>query len=119
MSQKIQTILIDDLDPEVEATGTVAFALDGSTYEIDLSEEHAGELRDALAPYVGAARRIGGKRAARPARQRPGMPASSTSADAAPDPGVVRAWAREHKVEVNDRGRIKGTVLAQFLEATR
>jgi len=30
MAQKIQTTLIDDLDPELEATGTVAFALDGS-----------------------------------------------------------------------------------------
>lgn len=119
MSQKIQMILIDDLDPEVAATGTVAFALDGSMYEIDLSEEHAGGLRDALAPYVGAGRRTGGKRAARPARQRAGTPSSSTSEAAAPDPGVVRAWAREHNVAVSERGRIKGTVLAQFLEATR
>jgi len=33
MAQKIQTTLIDDLDPELEATGTVAFALDGSGSE--------------------------------------------------------------------------------------
>ena len=29
-------------------------------YEIDLNEEHAAKLREALAPYVAAARRAGG-----------------------------------------------------------
>jgi nucleoid-associated protein Lsr2 len=40
--------------------GTVRFGLDGTEYEIDLSAEHAQELRGALARHVGAARRAGG-----------------------------------------------------------
>jgi hypothetical protein len=59
MAQKIQTLLIDDLDGS-EAEGTVRFGLDGAEYEIDLNAEHAQALRDALARYVGAARRAGG-----------------------------------------------------------
>ena len=45
--QKIQTLFIDDLDGSA-AEGTVRFGLDGSEYEIDLNEEHARQLRDAL-----------------------------------------------------------------------
>jgi hypothetical protein len=48
MAQKIQTLLIDDLD-ESPADGTVRFALDGTDYEIDLNADHAQQLRDALA----------------------------------------------------------------------
>ena len=56
MAQKIQTLLVDDIDGS-EAEGTVRFGLDGAEYEIDLSAEHALALRDALAQYAGAARR--------------------------------------------------------------
>ena len=66
--QKIQTLFIDDLDGNA-AEGTVRFGLDGTEYEIDLNAKHAQELRDALARYVGAARRVGGA-ARRPARAR-------------------------------------------------
>ena len=59
MAQKIQILLIDDLDGS-EADGTVRFGLDGTEYEIDLNAEHAQALRDALARYVQAARRAGG-----------------------------------------------------------
>ena len=66
MAQKIQTLLIDDLDGSA-AEGTVRFGLDGTGYEIDLNAGHAKELRDALARYVDAARRVTGS-ARRPAR---------------------------------------------------
>ena len=69
MAQKIQTLLIDDLDGSA-AEGTVRFGLDGAEYEVDLNARHAQELRDALARYVGAARRAGGT-ARRPARGAP------------------------------------------------
>ena len=56
MAQKIQVLLIDELDGG-EAEGTVRFGLDGVEYEIDLSAEHAEALRSALAPFISAARR--------------------------------------------------------------
>ncbi len=65
MAQKVQTLLIDDLDGG-EAESTVRFGLDGTEYEIDLSAEHAEALRKALGPYVNAARRTPGSAARRP-----------------------------------------------------
>src|SRR5439155_21094613 len=66
MAQKVQTLFVVDLDGSA-AEGTVRFGLDGTEYEIDLNAKNAQELRDALARYVGAARRAGGA-ARRPAR---------------------------------------------------
>ena len=59
MAQRIQTLLIDDLDGG-EAAGTVRFGLDGAEYEIDLSAAHDEELRKALQRYLAHARRTGG-----------------------------------------------------------
>ena len=56
MAHKVVVTLVDDLDGS-RATETVEFALDGKTYEIDLSSTNAGKLRDALACYTAAARR--------------------------------------------------------------
>ena len=58
---------VDDLDGS-EASGTINFGLDGRRYEIDLSEDNAGKLRDALAPFVGDARKSGGGSAGRGSR---------------------------------------------------
>lgn len=58
VAQKIQTLLVDDLDGS-DATGTVRFGIDGAEYEIDLNAEHAQALRHALARYVSVARRAG------------------------------------------------------------
>ena len=58
MAQKIQILLIDDLDASA-AEGTVRFGLHGAAYEIDLNAGHDRELRDALTRYVSVARRAG------------------------------------------------------------
>ena len=57
MAQRTQVLLIDDLDG-TEGAETVAFALDGVSYEIDLSEKNAASLRRAVTRYVRAARKI-------------------------------------------------------------
>jgi len=58
MAQRVQVLMTDDLDGG-EADETVSFALDGSSYEMDLSVANAQTLRNAIAPYVGVARRSG------------------------------------------------------------
>ena len=65
MSRKIQVMLHDDLDGG-NADETVSFALDGVTYEIDLSKRNATALRAALSRYVKVAR----------ATRKPGRPTS-------------------------------------------
>lgn len=66
--QRIVEQVIDDLDGTIldaETGETVPFALDGCAYEIDLSTDHVAALRQALAPYVTAARPVTAGRARR------------------------------------------------------
>lgn len=62
MAQRVETVLLDDLDGLSPADETIRFGVDGALYEIDLSAEHAVEFRSFLNAYVGAARRVAGRR---------------------------------------------------------
>ncbi|UNX55266.1 Lsr2 family protein [Georgenia sp. TF02-10] len=108
MAQKVQVTLIDDTDG-TEAVDTVSFGLDGVSYEIDLSEENAQALRDALAPYVANARRETGRRRSRTPR---GGGAGGAGGRGRPvsDAGKIREWARANGYEVSERGRISADV---------
>src|SRR5579862_2725248 len=107
MAQRIQTLLIDDLDGG-EAAGTVRFGLDGTEYEIDLSAAHSDELRTALQRYLAHARRTGSttRGAAR-----------SRRTSAAVDTAKVREWAKGQGIEVKDRGRVPADVVEQYKTA--
>ena len=87
MAQITQVKLVDDLDGG-EAAESVAFSLDGKSYEIDLSEKHAAALRDAFAPFVGSARRAGGS----PVASRPRM--STRAGSATRTPGTAFAYGQ-------------------------
>ncbi len=115
MAQKVQVLLVCDLhDDETEGTETVSFGLDGSSYEIDLCEEHAATLRDDLASYVGASRRAGRSGAAGPRRSSAGGTSRKAAAASASNVSEVREWARQNGFEVNERGRIASTVLEAY-----
>ena len=113
MAQKVQTILIDDLDGG-EAESTVRFGLDSTDYEIDLSAKHAEALRKALAPYLGAARRTPASAARRPSRS--GRRAANVGG---PDPTAVREWAKSQGIEVKDRGRVPVDLVVKFKAAAK
>ena len=104
MAQKVNIVLVDDLDGS-EASETVSFGLDGTTYEIDLNDKNAGKLRDALAPYLGHARKTSGGRRGRK---------SSGGGSAGPNPKLVRDWARSNGYEVSDRGRVPADVISAY-----
>ncbi|MDT7746048.1 MAG: hypothetical protein QOE59_5126, partial [Actinomycetota bacterium] len=76
MAEKTVVSLVDDLEG-TEADETVELALDGVTYQIDLSAKNAEALRDIFAPYIAAGRRTGGRRS-------PGRPRSSSASSSAP-----------------------------------
>ncbi|QEU73341.1 Lsr2 family protein [Streptomyces nitrosporeus] len=103
--------LSDDIDGG-EAAETVAFALDGKSYEIDLNPANAEKLRNALAPYMAAGRKQTntGKRGR--------IPVTYHHTPVAPDPAAVRAWARSHRMEVPARGRIPKKVYEAFQAAS-
>ena len=118
MARRIVHQLVDDLDGTVLEPGageTVRFSLDGTAYEIDLTDENAAAFRDELAPYVAAARSVsaragasgrgstgsgGGARRQKRAGQREYAP--------------VREWAAQNGYTLSDRGRIPAPVLEAY-----
>ena len=104
MAQKVHIVLEDDLDGS-DATQTVSFALDGTSYEIDLNDKNAASLRDALATYVGHARKVSGSRRGR---------RSSASSSTGHSAKEIRDWARDNGHDVPERGRIPSDVRDAF-----
>lgn len=111
VAQRVQVMLIDDVDG-TEGAETVTFALDGVTYEVDLSEKNAAKLRDAVAPWVGHGRRVSGRATARSTPR-----ASSRKASSGGDSAAVREWARSNGHPVSERGRISATVTDAYAAA--
>ena len=110
MAQRVQVILVCDLhEGEVEGTETITFGLDGSSYEIDVCEAHGRELRDAYAPFVGAARRAGRGSGGGQRRGR-----GSRSGGGGNEVAQIREWARSNGHQVSERGRISATVRAAY-----
>jgi hypothetical protein len=103
MAQKVITQLVDDIDGKELKDGegeTVTFALDGTTYELDLSLKNADKFRGVFQDYIAAGRKVGkspGKR-------------GSKAAQSGPSAAEVRAWAKDNGFEVPDRGRIPAAV---------
>jgi hypothetical protein len=116
MAQRTVIRLVDDLDDTEIVDGggeTVNFALDGRRYEIDLTNDHANEMRAALDRYVRAARKVGGR------QSRPRVTATGARAAVAADysPQAVRAWAKANRIDVSPRGRIPQSVVDRFRAA--
>jgi hypothetical protein len=102
MVRKASVAITDDMDGSPDA-GTVAFGLDGVSYEIDLAARNQARLAEALAPFIAAGRRVsrGGRRRA---------PASAARTDRT----AVRAWARQAGLAIAERGRISAEVIRQY-----
>jgi hypothetical protein len=110
MARKVQVILSDDLDENLSADETVSFSLDGTSYEIDLADKNAKEMRDVFARYVTSARKVGrGNRASGSGRSR----ATGGRMDRE-QAGAIRDWARKNGHAVSDRGRIPASVVEAY-----
>ncbi len=108
MATKTEVRLVDDLTGEAADT-TVKFSLDGTNYELDLSDKNANEMRETFAKFVSAARKVSGsgRRCAR----------ASKPAFSEVDPAAVRAWAAGHGIAVSARGRISKDVVERYSAA--
>lgn len=118
MAQKVSIVLVDDLDGS-EASETVTFALDGTSYEIDLNDANAAALRESLASYVGVARKVGrsgGKTASKSAQST----GSGRDALSKADRDAVREWSRTKEAKaagiepLGERGRIPDAAVAAW-----
>ena len=110
MARTVQVQLLDDIDG-TKADETLAYSLDGTNYEIDLSAKHAEKLRTSLAKFIEHSRRLGRGRVAAPRRGRSGgVPARSDRAQNQ----AIRDWAKSKGIEVSDRGRIPASVIERY-----
>lgn len=103
MAQKVQVHLVDDLDGST-AQETVAFSLDGRSYEIDLNKKNAAKLRKVIAPYQESARKV------RATARRTATRAAGSRERSA----EIREWAKSAGIKVNERGRIPANVIEKY-----
>ena len=108
MAQRVTVALEDDLDGG-PADETVRFGLGGAEYEIDLSKKNAAAFRKKIAPFIDHARKAGRSQPRRAARTAASRQRS----------GDIRAWAKEHRIAVSERGRIPASVVEQYHAATK
>ncbi|KUP95929.1 histone-like nucleoid-structuring protein Lsr2 [Thermobifida cellulosilytica] len=114
MAQKVQVLLVDDLDGS-EAEETVSFGLDGSSYEIDLSSSNAKRLREELAPFIEAARKVPAKRGAAKGKAK-GKQRTVLSRERS---AQIRAWAQQQGKPISERGRIPKSIVDEYEAAHR
>jgi len=119
VAQRTLVLLEDDIDGD-EAVETILFGLDRTTYETDLNENNAVQMRDAVAPFVGAGRPAGRPAGAPTCTARPSTRSVGNTAQTAnaADPKVIRAWAEANGVQVSARGRLSAVVVEQYRTAT-
>jgi hypothetical protein len=102
MATRTTVTLEDDLDGS-PAEETVHFRLGANEFEIDLNVKNASRFRAQMAPFVSHARKPGR-----------GRPRSAGVASLRQHSADIRAWAKEHGIAINDRGRIPADVLNQY-----
>ena len=119
MAQQTTVRFIDDLDGS-EAVGTVTFALDNRSFEIDLSDENTDKLHEALAPFIEAARQSGGRGSGRGRRRAQNQAAEGRAPTRSnrEETAAIREWARSNGHKVNDRGRISKSVMEAYRAAS-
>jgi Lsr2 len=106
MAQKVQITLLCDLDDgNVEADETLHFGLGDASYEVDVCGKHAQQVRDGLQAFVAHARRT----SSASSRRRSGRTAAGRDQTVG-----IRAWAKDHGIQVNDRGRIPASVVKEY-----
>ncbi|WP_071286269.1 histone-like nucleoid-structuring protein Lsr2 [Mycolicibacterium llatzerense] len=131
MAERIVVHLVDDISGAEIADGAgerIEFSVRGADYRIDLSAANVAKFEKALAPYLDAATKVGGRRArtaaAGASSRRTGKTAGARrrSAKSATGAGVtskeqlaaIRDWAQKQGYTVATRGRIKADIVEAF-----
>src|SRR5690606_8704069 len=118
MAKKVTVSLIDDVDGESIADETIEFAIDGVSYEIDLSSENAAKLRDGLEERASNAHRVRGRRRSKAASNGAAAPKSRVSIGREQS-AVIREWARRNGHKVSARGRISADITEAYNKAAK
>lgn len=124
MAREVKVIIKDDLTDE-EGAETIAFGVDNTWYEIDLTRDNEEAFRDLLKPYLDVARKADNPRSV---RTRTGTTATTGMAGTngyAPNHWTatrqradklarVRKWAKENGHRIADRGRIAEPIINAY-----
>jgi hypothetical protein len=108
MAREVFEKLIDDLDGG-DAAETVTFALDGTSYELDLNKKNAAAFRKSFDRYIKAGRRSSTAGTRRP-KAAPARNGSTRDFDIT----QLREWASANDVPVPSRGRIPNSIVDQY-----
>jgi hypothetical protein len=112
VGERVTVTRFDDFDNELEANETVTYALDGTTYEVDLSDENAMRLRTELQKWINVSRKVSG-----PVGRRHAVPNGRPSGGAGLPLAEIRAWAKDNGLEVPDRGRVSAAIVRAWTAA--
>jgi hypothetical protein len=111
MAKTVIVKLTDDIDGG-DADETVHFALDGKTYEIDLSEANAAALRKAFMPFIESGRASSGVRVRTPRASGPISGETMYSQLSTEEKTGFRAWANMPTARRISDARVKGWIAA-------
>lgn len=116
MAQRILTVLTCDLhDKDVDAVESVAFSVQGTSYEMDLCETHLKRFNDSLATFTAGARTGGhGVRTTRRSRRGGSRRRASGSGAVGSETRVIREWALSNGHAVSAKGRIPAHIVEQY-----
>ncbi len=112
MAQKVIREFVDDIDGS-PAERTFSFAVDGVSYEIDLSTQNIAEFKSAIGGFIESARKVKGSSGRRTRSAAPGGGGGQSREQTR----AVREWARQHGHNINERGRIPATIQQAFDQA--
>jgi hypothetical protein len=114
VARKVETLesFTDDVDGSAAAE-TIAFQVDGVSYEIDLNKKNAKAIRAGFEEWAKYAR----KATPRKTRGTRTRTRRSPAVSAAGDSAAIRAWAAKSGVSVNARGRIPAAIIEQYRAA--
>ncbi|MCU1580017.1 MAG: lysylphosphatidylglycerol synthetase [Rhodoglobus sp.] len=110
--QKVTVQLVDDLDGTTIDDGhgrTILFALDGKSYELDLSTNNIQRLEAALEPFIAVARPS--------ARGRSRSVKFEAPASNPAELQAMRDWANSNGFQVSNRGRVSAVVREAYAAA--
>ncbi|MGB2951594.1 MAG: Lsr2 family protein [Rhodococcus sp. (in: high G+C Gram-positive bacteria)] len=111
MAKKVYVQLVDDIDDKpIESGGEhIIYAVNGVSYEIDLSDKNAKEFHRKLDYYIEHSTRLGGKRSKKSVAA-----ANGGSKRDANQTKAVREWAKSNRYTISARGRIPADVEKAF-----
>lgn len=110
MGQEVTVRLTDDVDGSTTAEETIVFAVDGVTYNIDLSPENAANFRRDMGEWVKHARRAG-RNSRKPTTSSSGGRRRRTPAS---ESEACRTWAKSVGIPLSERGRIPEDVWDRY-----